>query len=126
MVGANDASARLDLNVYRERIAEVMDIVKAPGRRFVWVGQPNMGPQRPDLQAMLPRMNAIAREEAARRPWVLYIDAWALTSDAAGAYAQFLPDSEGVEQRIREGDGVHLTAKGGERIADAVMAALFP
>lgn len=119
MVGANDAYVGMPLDTYRQRVATVMD--QLGDRRVIWVGQPNMG--RADLAAAIPPMNQVYAQEAASRPWVTYIDAWALTSDASGAYAQYLPDETGTLRQIRADDGVHLTAEGGRRLANAVMAA---
>ncbi len=123
MVGANDANQVRSAEVYAERVGAVMDLLWRPGRVVVWVGQPNMG--RPDLAASVPRINAIFQEQAALRPWVLYLDTWALTSTPAGAYAEALPNAEGVLEVIRVSDGVHFTPAGGRRLALAVIAALF-
>jgi len=101
-----------------------MDEMRAEGRLVVWVGQPNMGPNRPDLQARVPALNAIFQEEAGKRPGVLYVDIWSLTSDANGAYAPFLPNEDGSVVLIRANDGVHFTPEGGRRLAVAVMNAI--
>ena len=121
MVGANDAYVGMPLDSYRQRVAAVMD--QLSDRRVIWVGQPNMG--RADLAAAIPAMNEVYAQEAAARPWVRYVDAWALTSDGNGAYAQYLPDETGTPRQIRADDGVHLTAEGGRRLANAVIAAIL-
>jgi len=123
MIGANDAHPGMPLDLYRQRVGALMDQLQAPGRRVVWVGQPNMG--RADLAAAIPAMNRIFAEEAASRPWVTYVDVWALTSDANGNYAQYLPDEHGVLRAIRANDGVHFTPEGGRRLAMAVLWAYF-
>jgi hypothetical protein len=123
MIGANDASVGMPLEVYHQRVGAMMDLLFAPGRYVVWIGQPNMG--RPDLLAAVPAMNEVFRQEAAARPWVLYVDAWAATSDASGNYAQLLPDEHGVLTQMRTDDGVHFTAAGGRLLANAALAELF-
>ena len=82
MVGANDAYVGMPLDTYRQRVAAVMD--QLSDRRVIWVSQPNMG--RADLAAAIPPMNEVYAQEAAARPWVTFVDAWVLTSDASGAY----------------------------------------
>lgn len=122
MVGANDAHPGIDLEAYRSKVAAVMD--QLAGRTLMWLGQPNMGPERPDLTAAIPGMNQVFAEEAGKRPWVRYLDTWSLTSDATGNYAEYLPDENGVLQQVRASDGVHFTPEGGRRLALAVIAAL--
>lgn len=123
MVGANDANQVRSAEEYGARVGAVMDLLYRPGRTVVWMGQPNMG--RADLAASVPRLNAIFAAEAGARPWVLYLDSWALTSAADGSYAPALPDETGALQVIRVSDGVHFTPAGGRRLALAVIAALF-
>lgn len=126
MVGANDAHAGIDLVNYATLVGGVMDQLQRPGRVVAWVGQPAMGPDRPDLNAAIPGMNAAFAQEAAKRPWVTYVDAWALTTDADGHYAESLPDENGEYQLLRASDGVHFTSAGGRRLALGVVHALFP
>ena len=116
MVGANDAYTGMDLGLYRQRVGQMMD--QRNGRRLIWVGQPNM--ERADLVAAIPAMNQIFAEEAAQRPWVRYVDTWALTSDGTGNYTPYLPDGT----LARADDGVHFTSAGGYYLAEAVVAAI--
>ncbi|OAI40575.1 hypothetical protein AYO38_05740 [bacterium SCGC AG-212-C10] len=126
MVGANDASPGMDLENYASLVGALMDQLQRTGRIVAWVGQPAMGPGRPDLNAAIPGMNAVFSQEAAKRPWVVYVDAWAMTTDANGNYADTLPDENGVSQLLRADDGVHFTSAGGRRLALGVAHALFP
>lgn len=127
MLGANDAVVINSVGTerYRERVGAMMDLLRAPGRLVVWVGQPSMGPLRPDLVANVPIVNAVAREEAARRPWVRYVDTIAVTSDANGNYTPYLRDADGSTVLGRADDGVHLSPAGGRVLAEAVYAAIF-
>jgi hypothetical protein len=123
MVGANDANGVTES--YRQYVDAVMDEVRAPGRLVVWVGQPNMGPNRPDLQARIPYMNQVFQEEAAARPGVLFVDTWDVTSDVTGAYSAYLPNEDGVPVLVRTDDGVHFTPEGGRRLAVTVVNAIL-
>jgi hypothetical protein len=117
MVGANDAHVGMDLGLYAQRVGQLMDQLN--GRRVIWAGQPNMG--RADLAAAIPAMNQVFAAEAAKRPWVRYVDTWSLTSDASGNFTPYLPDGT----LARGTDGVHFTSAGGAYLAQAVIAAIL-
>ncbi len=104
---------------YRRRVAGSMDLVAAPGRVVIWVGQPVM---RDDgFSARLEEVNQIYREEAARRPGgILFFDSWELFADANGQYSAFGSVS-GSEVELRQGDGIHLTRAGGDLLATEVL-----
>ena len=126
MFGANDAQSlrRPDgsycrrfeqcwLDTYRGRVADTMDLLREPGgkRLVVWVGQPIMSSS--SGVHGIDKMNHLFWDEARKRHWVAYVDAWAWFVDAAGAYARHLPAEDGTESRMRAQDGVHLTMAGG-------------
>jgi hypothetical protein len=96
-----------------------MDLVARPGRVIVWVGLPPM--RDGEFSARLADINVIFKEEAARRPDVVYLDAWTALGDASGQYAAYLPDGGGHVELVREPDGVHLTRAGGDRLARLVL-----
>lgn len=102
MIGANDLSfAAANPAEYARRVGAFMDLVRAPGRRLVWVGQPDL--TRSDLAPLVPNLNAIYREQAASRPWVSYVDTTSVVPDA--------------------GDGVHFSPGAGRVLAELVLAA---
>ena len=123
MVGANDALQGVSLERYSEYVAEMMDRMNAPARRVIWVGQPNV--RRAELRAAIPALNLIFKEEAEKRPWVTFVDTWALTSDSEGQYAASLPGEDGIIEVLRADDGVHFTSAGGRRLSLAVVEAVF-
>ncbi len=103
MVGANDLSyAAANPEDYRSRIGWMMDLLRAPGRVVLWVGQPAI--TRSDIALLVPGINALFRAEAAGRPWVTFVDA-----------SSIVPDAE---------DGVHLSPSAGRRLAGLVAAVL--
>ena len=120
MFGGNDAVGAPDPAVYARRVGEVMDLLS--DRTVIWVGQPTFG--RPDLAANVGSVNAVFRQEAARRSWVRYIDAFTLTSDGAGNYTSMLIDETGAPVLARDADGVHFTSAGGKILAGAVLYSL--
>jgi hypothetical protein len=123
MIGANDARAGLSLDRYRAEVVAIMDGLERDGRYVVWIGQPNMAD--PERAQLIRQINDVFESEASQRPWVRYVDSWSITSNDEGSYAQFLAEGNGVEQQIRDDDGLHLTPAGGRRIADRVLMELL-
>ncbi len=107
---------------YRRRVGEAMDAVAGANRLVIWVGQPAM--EADGFAARMAELNAIYREEAAKRQGILFFDSWPLFVDASGKYNAFLPDEDGAIQEMRQGDGVHLSLAGANRLADAILKRL--
>lgn len=106
---------------YRRRVAEVLDIVEAPGRTVWWVGMPLT--QADALEASRPAITGAVRDELADRPWATYVDTVeVLTPD--GTYVVSLPGPDGEEVRVRAADGVHPSVGGGELIVASLLDAL--
>ncbi len=106
------------LREYRKRADEVMDIVGRGGGQMYWVGQPIM---RDKARAKVAAdINTVVQAEAESRPWVHYLDIWAMFTDSNGNYATFLPDSSGELVRVRQEEGVHLTRTATTWVSDRV------
>ena len=134
MVGANDdADLRVDSHTYargtpewsteyRKRAGNVMDIVGRGGAQFYWIGQPIM---RDGARSKVAAdINAAAMAEAAKRPWVHFVDTWTMFSDTSGNYATFLPGPDGELVRVRQDEGVHWTRAGTTWVSDVVYQAI--
>jgi hypothetical protein len=134
MVGANDyTDLRVDSHTlargtpewsaeYRKRAGEVMDIVGRGGAQFYWIGQPIM---RDGARSKVAAdINAAATAEAAKRPWVHFIDIWSTFTDSSGNYATFLPGPDGELVRVRQDEGIHLTRTGTTWVSDIVYQAI--
>jgi hypothetical protein len=107
---------------YRRRVAGVMDLLGGENRLVLWVGQPIM--RSAEFSERMAALNAIYREEAAKRPWVRFIDLWPLFTTPSGGYDAYIADDDGQVKEMRHPDGVHLVRAGGERAARAIMAVL--
>ncbi len=125
MVGGNDIMQMGNHETYRSRVGRVMDLMQREGRVVVWVGQPNFGPGREEMALRVKDLNAIFAEEAAKRPWVVFVDTYGLTSWSDGSFAWEQTDVFGNLVKIRHEDGVHFTSAGGRHLAVGVMGALF-
>ena len=106
---------------YAARVDRVLDIVAAPGRLIVWVGQPVMNPD--GFMNQVRTVNAIYLQEVSAREDAVYIDAYALTADSAGRFRDGFAASNGYIS-LRADDGVHFTTSGGQYLAGAVMSAI--
>lgn len=104
---------------YRRRVAGTMDLLKADNRLVVWVGQPIM--ESAKLSDRMAMLNAIYKEEAAKRPWVRYFDLWPLFVNSSGAFDPYITDDDGTVKLMRNPDGVHLVRDGGEKAARHIL-----
>jgi len=110
---------------YRRRVGGLMDQVTGSSKTTLyWVGIPLVrNGARIEAYTLI---NEIARSEAAKRPGkVEFIDTFPVLADANGAYADYLLNPDGTVVQVRAGDGIHFTRAGGDRIAAAVMAAMY-
>jgi hypothetical protein len=132
MVGANDASivgsAVNEAGVpaweadYRVKVDKMMDLLVGGSlkRTVFWVGSPTLGTR---YNHGAQELDRVMREEAAKRPTIVYVDAFALFS-SSGEYSVFLPDADGDRVQMRIGDGVHFTNAGAEFLAQHVYKLL--
>lgn len=106
---------------YQRRVAQILDVLEAPGRTVYWVGLPIT--TRDNIEEASPAMRAAVEAELAVRPWAHYVDsARALSPD--GVYVTYLKDSSGQDVKVREGDGVHPNLAGATRIVATFAAEL--
>ncbi len=94
MFGANDAqpmevdgkpydfSAPQWQAEYRRRVASTMDELAGDGRLVIWVGVPNM--RSPDFSARMQVLDAIYQSEAAKRPWIRFLDSRPILAPKGG------------------------------------------
>lgn len=107
---------------YGRRIGAAMDALRAPNRLVLWVGQPLM--RDGGYSAEMAQVDAIYQEQAASRPWVVFLDSRPVLADTNGRYADHLPDAAGALVDVRQPDGIHLTRAGADRLAATVLATL--
>ena len=114
-----DEKLRLDTldPTNKDKSARVIDIVAPQGQPLFWIGMPVMRPEK--FHVRVQRVNTIYRAEMAIRPGGHFIDIWRLLADADGNYADRL-DIDGVPggktERVRAGDGIHLSVAGARRV----------
>lgn len=106
---------------YQRRVAQVLNAIEGPNRTVYWVGLPLTA--RSDIERGAPSVARAVRAEIAVRPWAHYVDTRkALAPD--GRYVEYLPDGAGGSVKVREGDGVHPTLAGAERMVRSLVVAV--
>jgi len=110
---------------YRRRVGGLMDSVTAHGKTTLfWVGVPPMR-NTERYETRYRHINDIVKSEAEKRPGkVVWVDTSAVLSPPGGGYADYLGNPDGSIVQVRAGDGIHFTRAGGDRIAEAVLAAI--
>jgi hypothetical protein len=102
---------------YARRVNAFADIVAPNGEPLFWIGMPVMRPEK--FHVRVQRVNTIFRAEMAIRPGGHFIDIWDLLADEHGNYTDRL-DVDGVPggrtERVRAGDGIHLSVAGAHRV----------
>jgi hypothetical protein len=141
MIGANDDQNLMDITgnrvavkgtpewpeEYRTRVAGVMDLLNDNRRKVVWIGEPLVG--RPELNQTLQMINGIVSSEAAKRPWVTWVDTTKLLAGPNGEYVDYLTQPGKAAIRCRAADEVHLTLGCDQLVVDQAMdviRTLFP
>lgn len=124
VVPGHDSVRRFNITawnaLYRQRVSRLMALATSGGARLVWVGlPPSRSPVLPDAGVL--RMNDIYQTEATYHPGVVYLDSWRVFA-RGGGYAAFLRMGKGHRlTQVREGDGVHFTMAGYQRLAASVI-----
>jgi lysophospholipase L1-like esterase len=134
MIGANDpqdfpgppdvpfTSPRWN-QLYAQRVAQFMQIAQSTGAAVYWVGMPPM--QDPGLNAQIADINAVVQQQAAlQKPAVTYLSTDKVLGTAQGGYSAFVTNSAGQVVPARAADGTHITAGGGQIVAQLVIGAL--
>ncbi len=107
---------------YAERAARIMDIAGRGGSRVVWIGMPVI--RDPAFNAAALRVNQTVSKAAEVRPWVHFVDIWAMFSGPDGDFAPFLPGPDGAPIQVRDEDGIHLSSDGTRVVGDEVFSVL--
>ncbi len=106
---------------YAKEAEKLIKKLKGANIAVYWVGLPVMG--NPAFSESAAQMNDAVRQ-AAYINGVKFIETWAGFTDQLGNYSAYGPDLTGQTKRLREGDGVGLTAPGYRKLANYVETAL--
>jgi uncharacterized protein len=102
------------VELYREKIDEMIGVLKSKGVPVLWVGLPVVrGPKATVDTAFLDTLY----REAAGKAGITYVDVWDGFVDEAGRFSLQGPDFEGQIRRLRSNDGVYFTRAGALKLA---------
>jgi hypothetical protein len=104
---------------YRQRLADFVKVLSAPGRKIVWLELPATGRKR--FEQKLTLIRGLQREVVTAHQDALHLDTRPFFTDAKGR-ALLLARVEGFRKpmRLRMEDGVHFTVAGGRYFASKV------
>jgi hypothetical protein len=102
------------VELYRDKIEEMIGVLKSKGVPVLWVGLPVVrGPKATADTAFLDTLY----RDAAGKAGIAYVDVWDGFVDEAGRFLQQGPDFEGQIRRLRSSDGVYFTKAGALKLA---------
>ena len=105
------------VELYREKIDEMIGVLKFKGVPVLWVGLPVV--RGPKASADTAFLNTLYRD-AAGKAGITYVDVWDGFVDEADRFMQQGPDFEGQIRRLRSNDGVYFTKAGALKLAHYV------
>ena len=112
--GVHEFREKRWVELYREKIDEMIGVLKSKGVPVLWVGLPVVrGPKATADTAFLDTLY----RDAAGKAGITYVDVWDGFVDEAGRFSQQGPDFEGQIRRLRSSDGVYFTRAGALKLA---------
>ena len=105
------------VELYREKIDEMIGILKSKGVPVLWVGLPVVRGLKATADTAF--LDTLYRD-AAGKAGITYVDVWDGFVDEADRFMQQGPDFEGQIRRLRSNDGVYFTKAGALKLAHYV------
>ena len=102
------------VELYREKIDEMIGVLKSKGVPVLWVGLPAVRGAKATADTAF--LNTLYRD-AAGKAGITYVDVWDGFVDEAGRFLQQGPDFEGQIRKLRSADGVYFTRAGALKLA---------
>ncbi len=106
---------------YKANVDALIDALLAQNVKVIWLGQPPMGDRAYDADMQM--ITALQKERALAKG-VKFVDLRAPFLGPDGQYSARGPDDSGVEQKLRQNDGVTFFRLGNNRIGQIVLQAL--
>lgn len=107
---------------YRRRVGATMDLLRSAenDRLVVWVGAVPAGPG--SRISNMDVLNYIYWTEAEKRPWVTYVDTFAILGGPDHAFAKEVRYADGKLRGPYQKDNLHLSTWGAQRLSWATIA----
>ncbi len=105
------------VELYNNKIDEMIGVLKSKGVPVLWVGLPAVRGSTATADTLF--LDALYRN-AAGRAGITYVDVWDGFVDETGSFLQKGPDFEGQTRQLRSSDGVYFTRAGARKLAHYV------
>ena len=112
--GLNEFREKRWVELYREKIDEMISVLKAKGVPVLWMGLPAVRGVKATAETAF--LDTLYRD-AAGKAGITYVDVWDGFVDEAGRFLQQGPDFEGQIRKLRSADGVYFTKAGALKLA---------
>lgn len=100
-------------NLYRSRIAEIIQTAQQHGVSVMWISPPNM--RKDTLNQQMIYLNYVIEDEVKKHK-SLWIDSRPLLGGRNNVYADYI-QKQGQQIKVRSADGIHFSAEGQKEIA---------
>lgn len=115
--GINEFRSERWIELYKQKIDDMIGVLKTKGVPILWVGLPALRGQKSTSDMLF--LDSLYRE-AATKAGITYVDVWDGFVDEAGRFVSQGPDFEGQTRRLRSADGVFFTKAGARKLAHYV------
>jgi lysophospholipase L1-like esterase len=102
---------------YGRRVGAALDSLQADDRVIFWIAQPPMRDAGFDRRIRV--INEVVAAQVAARPWVTLVDTASVLGGQDGGYVDRL---HGLDEDLRQGDGIHLSRAGADLLARHLLA----
>jgi lysophospholipase L1-like esterase len=129
-IGANDGQGFVDdgvvypfgteawKEIYQRRVQAYLEMLEAGGATVVWLGLP---PMKSDVyDAHIALVNRIDYAVVSASPRAIWVSTAGLVGDADGRFQDF-GEVHGQPERLRQGDGIHLSDEGAVLVVDKIL-----
>lgn len=108
--------------LYEARVKSFLSILQNHRITTFWIGNPM--PRAEVYKEKMARLNRHYATAAAASKNALFISNWTTLANASGTYAEYLPDENEIERRVRASDGIHPTPFGAGIMTRFIVAEL--
>ncbi|GAA4663672.1 SGNH family hydrolase [Bartonella pachyuromydis] len=102
------------LNIYKQRINEIVENLHSSGKPWIWMGQPAFGNN--NLAQKMKILNALYKQET-EKAGGYFIDIWNGFTDEQGQFSFSGYGTNGKVIRLRTHDGINFTSAGKRKLA---------
>lgn len=109
---------------YGHRLGQIMDLLITGGvKHVVWLQLPDMKTEQHQQHAL--EVNRLVAEAAAQRPQMVLFETASVLARKPGKFVSYVMGRDGSVITVRDSDGVHLSADGAKRLAQAIVQAYW-